>query len=289
MNPYLIKIPLSIDQSFRVITDISKSFYNQWHYHPEVELMYVVQGTATGFFGNSVRNINDGDLLLIGSNLPHMLKSDPKLYHTNSEKITESIVVHFTPGIINSFAQLPENKNIAILLDQIQSGIFIEGAVKEEVKKYLDLLVFAKNSQRFIYLIQILETIANEKVHTPLSQNIVKAYANKNDENRLNRIYHHTLNNFNKEISLKEIAGIIYMSPHSFCRYFKSRTKKRYSLFLMEVRISHACKLLISTDYSVAVVSYESGFMNFSNFNRHFKLLVDKTPLEYRKQFYAKH
>lgn len=289
MKPYLLKIPLGIDQSFSVITDISKGFYNQWHYHPEIELMYVVQGTGTGFFGNSVRNINDGDLLLIGANLPHMLKSDPELYNTSSGKITETIVAHFLPSILNSFVQLPENKNIADLLSQIQSGILIEGVVKEEVKKYLDLLVFAKNSQRFIYLINILETIANAKVHEQLSQNIVKAYANKNDENRLNRIYHYTLNNFSKEITLKEISGIIYMSPHSFCRYFKSRTKKRYSLFLMEVRISHACKLIINTDYSVAIISYESGFMNLSNFNRHFKLLVGKTPLEYRKQFHAKH
>ena len=289
MNPYLIKIPLGIDQSFSVITDISKSFYNQWHYHAEIELMYVVQGAGTGFFGNSVRNINDGDLLLIGSNLPHMLKSDPQLYNTNTERITETVVVYFSPSILESFVQLPENKGIADLLSQIQSGILIEGETKEEVKEYLDLLVFAKNSHRFIYLIHILETIANQKVHEQLSQNIVKAYANKNDENRLNRIYHYTLNNFAKEITLKEIASIIYMSPHSFCRYFKSRTKKRYSLFLMEVRISQACKLLVGTDYSVAVISYESGFMNFSNFNRHFKLLVGKTPLEYRKQFHAKH
>jgi AraC-like DNA-binding protein len=75
------------------------------------------------------------------------------------------------------------------------------------------------------------------------------------------------------------------MTPHAFCRYFKSRTKKTYSQFLLEMRVGHACKLLAETDYSIAVVSYESGFMNFSNFNRKFKQITGNTPMAYRKKF----
>ena len=201
MKPYLLKIPLGIDRSFSVITDISKVFYNQWHYHPEIELMYVVQGTGTGFFGNSVRNINDGDLLLIGANLPHMLKSDPELYNTSSGKITETIVVHFLPSILYSFVQLPENKSIAGLLSQIQSGVLSEGVVKEEVKKYYYLLSFEKNSHSFIEHIRILETVGNAKVVEQMSQNIEKASAIKNEEDGLRRIYHYALNNLSKKIT----------------------------------------------------------------------------------------
>nr|WP_294894539.1 AraC family transcriptional regulator [uncultured Pedobacter sp.] len=288
MNPHLLKIPLAIDESFSVRSDISKVFYNQWHYHPEIELIYVVQGTGTGFFGNSVRNINDDDLILIGANLPHMFKSDVEDTLSNSDKITESIVIHFLPSILASFLQLPENKKIANLLQQTTSGILISGNTKKEVKQHLDSLIFAKSSQRLIYLLLILQTIANDKNHEYLSQDTFKSFFNENDEKRLNRIYHYTLNNFTREITLKQIADVVYMSPHSFCRYFKSRTKKRYSLFLLEVRISHACKLLSTTNLSAAVISFESGFMNTSNFNRHFKLLTQKTPLEYRKQFHLK-
>ncbi|HEU0227538.1 MAG TPA: AraC family transcriptional regulator [Arachidicoccus soli] len=288
MNPHLLKIPLAIDESFSVRSDISKVFYNQWHYHPEIELIYVVQGTGTGFFGNSVRNINDDDLILIGANLPHMFKSDVEDTLSNSDKITESIVIHFLPSILASFLQLPENKKIANLLQQTTSGILISGNTKKEVKQHLDSLIFAKSSQRLIYLLLILQTIANDKNHEYLSQDTFKSFFNENDEKRLNRIYHYTLNNFTREITLKQIADVVYMSPHSFCRYFKSRTKKRYSLFLLEVRISHACKLLSTTNLSIAIISFESGFMNTSNFNRHFKLLTQKTPLEYRKQFHLK-
>ncbi|TKB97797.1 AraC family transcriptional regulator [Pedobacter cryophilus] len=289
MNPYLIKIPLAIDESFSLRTDISRGFNSQWHYHSEIELIYIIQGTGTGFFGNSIRNIEDDDLILIGSNLPHMLKSDPEVYHSHSERITEALVLHFPPNILTTFLQLPENKKISNLLQQTNLGILLTGNTKVEIIKTLKLLNFAKNSQRLIYLLQILQLIIDEQNHTLLSEAVLKPFFNKNDENRLNRVYHYTLNNFSREIKLKEIADIVYMSPHSFCRYFKSRTKKRYSLFLLEVRISHACKLLSSTDYSIAIISYESGFMNLSNFNRHFKLIVGKTPLEYRKQFHIKH
>ena len=110
---------------------------------------------------------------------------------------------------------------------------------------------------------------------------------NESDETRLTKVYLYTLNNFAKNIQLKEIADMIYMVPNAFCRYFKLRTNKSYFTFLMEVRIRHACKLLKENDYSVVVVCYESGFSNLSNFNRHFKRLTGKTPLEYKHFFKA--
>lgn len=285
MKPLFLKIPLAVGHSFSVKTDIAKKFYNQWHYHEEIELLHIIEGAGTALIGDSIKNIKSNDLLLIGSNLPHMLKSDEDLAH--SEAITETTMIHFSPELMVSFLNLPENKNIVALIEKSTVGLRITGETKTKVIKLLKTISYVQNTQRLLQLLQILNIIAESNEIEFLSTSSIKLFANKQDELRLNRIYHYTLNNFAKEITLQEIADVVHMAPHSFCRYFKSRTKKRYSLFLLEVKVSHACKLLTETDLSVAVISYESGFMNFSNFNRHFKSITGKTPLEYKKHFYT--
>lgn len=285
MKPLLLKIPLAVGHSFSVKTDIAKKFYNQWHYHEEIELLYITEGAGTALIGDSINNIKSGDLLLIGSNLPHMLKSDEDLANTNA--ITETTMIHFSPELMSSFLNLPENKNIVTLIEKATVGLRITGETKLQVIELLKSISYVQNTQRLLNLLQILNAIAESNDLEFLSSSSIKLFANKQDELRLNRIYHYTLNNFTKEITLKEIADVVHMAPHSFCRYFKSRTKKRYSQFLLEVKISHACKLLTETDLSIAVISYDSGFMNFSNFNRHFKSITSKTPLEYKKHFFA--
>jgi AraC-like DNA-binding protein len=105
------------------------------------------------------------------------------------------------------------------------------------------------------------------------------------DETRLSMIYLYTMDNFYKEIKLKEIANIIHMVPNAFCHYFKSRTGRSYFDFLIAVRIEHACKLLREKNDSINSICHDSGFSNLSNFNRYFKVQTSKSPLEYRRNF----
>lgn len=282
MKPLLLKIPLSVDQSFRVKTSIAKQFYNQWHYHSEVELVLIVEGSGTALVGDSIVNIKSGDLLLIGANLPHMFRSDTE---QGDSTITEVLTIHFLPEIFEAFLMLPENDLIAQLLKKALVGISVLGETKKNVTERMQAISYIYKTMRLVSLLEILNIIANSNETSFISSKSLKLYTNKQDEARLNRIYHYTLNNFTRKITLAEIANIVHMAPHSFCRYFKSRTQKRYSQFLLEVRVSYACRLLTESDYSIAVIAYESGFMNDSNFNRHFKLITHKTPMEYKKQF----
>lgn len=284
MNPHLQAIPLNNDQSFSVQLEMGLSLYKQWHYHRELELIYFIRGTGTRCIGDHVGNFKEDEMLLIGSNVPHMMRPD-KEYDPNSPD--EVVVIHFLPDILSSFLSLPENKPIIELFGKASYGISIQGETLLAAKKLIYSIRFARNTERFIILLQLLNLIAGSAHNHLISHTAFGSSFHKSDDTRLNHIYHYTLNNFSREITLKEIADLVHLCPHSFCRYFKSRTKKRYSLFLLEVRISHACKLLSESDLSVGVVSYESGFMNLSNFNRHFKQVTGKTPLEYRKQFYT--
>lgn len=284
MNPHYHKINLGADDSFSVLYELGASFYNQWHYHSEIELAYIIEGSGTLFIGDSVHNFKADDLLIIGSNLPHMLKSNNEYYINDSGLKSEATMIHFLPQLFNSsFLSLPENKDISKLLYQSSYGININIKESGKLQSLMHDIRYAQNGERIIKLLQILNNVAQSEHIEVMSHKKFGKPFNSNDEHRLNRIYHYTLNNFLKNITLEEIANVVHMCPHSFCRYFKSRTKKTYSTFLLEIKVSHACKLLMETNYTAGMICYESGFTNMSNFNRHFKAITGKTPLEYRK------
>jgi AraC-like DNA-binding protein len=286
MIAQLYKVPDTPGYSFNARHEIVPYFYNQWHYHPEIELIHIINGTGTRFIGDSVHNFKEDDLILIGANLPHLFRNDDNYYMNIPGLQAESLTIHFLPEIFgHAFLNIPENKPIHTLLEKAAYGISIHGETKTAVKQLMQSLTFAAKSERIILLMQLLNVIAYADDNLPIAHFNASHTVNKSDESRLNKIYQYTLNNFNHEITLAEIAAIVYMVPHSFCRYFKQRTNKRYSQFILEVRVSMACKLLAETDHSIAVVCYDSGFKNFSNFNRHFKAIAGKSPLEYRKSY----
>jgi transcriptional regulator GlxA family with amidase domain len=105
------------------------------------------------------------------------------------------------------------------------------------------------------------------------------------ENDRINVVYDYSFTNFKRKIELEEIAAVAGISPNSFCRYFKSRTKKTYSQFIIEIKVGYACKLLIDNKYSVKQICYESGFNNFASFHKYFKLITNKSPLDYKREF----
>ncbi|MDE3236746.1 MAG: AraC family transcriptional regulator [Bacteroidota bacterium] len=283
MKPKLLKISFQPEQSFSVRIDSVPYFFCEWHFHPELELVHIHKGTGTQFIGDAIEHFKPGDMILVGSNLPHLWKCDDKYFEKGSKLKAESTVIHFMPDVFGEhFFSLPENKSLIKLFDKARQGIRVTKKTRQLVGEKMQLLLQAEGTERIILLLQILQSIANSKeVHTIASKNIY-SYSKKESE-RLNPIFQYLFTHFSGPVKLNEVAALAHMSPHSFCRYFKLRTRKTFSRFLMEVRIGHACKLLSETDKSVSQVCYESGFNNFSNFNRHFKEITGKTPLQHRK------
>ncbi|MEP7320073.1 MAG: AraC family transcriptional regulator [Panacibacter sp.] len=286
MKPILRKVDTGHNYSFSVREDIFPFLYNHWHYHPEVELTLIRKGTGIRLVGDNVEQFEDNDLVLLGSDLPHYWRSDALYFKEEPGVHVEAIAIHFKEDCWGrNFLDMPEMAAIKKLLQNAGNGLKITGKTKKAMIPFMETMLKAKNAKRIIILLDMLHLLSTSKELELLSSaGFSKSYDHSNTE-RINEIYNYTFNNFQKEISIKEIAAAVNISPNSFCRYFKTRTLKTYWQFLLEVRIGYACKLLIENKMSVARICYECGFNNLSNFNRHFKNMVDMKPLQYSKTY----
>lgn len=292
MKARLKKLNHPVSSSFHVELAGHYHSYNELHYHPEIEIIYVVEGQGTLLVGDKIEPVTSGCLLMIGANLPHLFRFDshtfqhPLFKQGRVDLPLKLLTLHFNPEILGEqFINLPENEFMQTVIRNAGHAQQFYGGLREELIVMLNKMLQSKPHERLILLIQLMAQIAAGKEFRFLNPGIQQVAYNVTDETRLTKIYLYTLNNFHRTITLKEIAATIYMCPNSFCRYFKSRVHKSYFDFLLEVRISHARKLLKETDYSMVIVSYESGFPNLSNFNRYFKAITGKTPLACRKEY----
>jgi len=292
MRARLKKLSTSANQSFSLQLTAHYHSYNELHYHPEIELIYIMEGHGVLLVGDKIEPVAAGDLLMIGGNLPHLCRFDSHTFAYPSQRQgriklpLQLLTLHFNPDIFGAqFISLPENEYLRMVIRQAGNVLAFQGGLRTRLKVLLNQLLNAPASERIPLLMQLLAPIASEREYRSINPQIQQHTFNAGDETRLTKIYLYTLNNFHRVITLKEIAAVIYMVPNAFCRYFKSRTRKTYSKFLLEIRVGHACKLLKETDYSIVIISYESGFSNLSNFNRYFKRITGKKPLAVRKEF----
>ncbi len=286
MKPHLLKVSLKPESSFDINRKKGSDFYNQWHFHPEIELIYIYKGRGTSFIGNNVHRFEADDLFLLGSNLTHMWRCDPEYFMEGSELKAEVVVVYFHPNFLgDKFFHIPELKSVESLLEKAKQGLKITGNTKTQVRDLIGRLSEAKGLDRIISLLTILEKIvtSTEKQYLNVAYHPIKI--EKVEVDRLNKIFQHTSTNFQRKITLTEIASVANLSARAFCRYFKSKTRKTFYDFLIEVRVAHACNLLLEKDITISEVCYDSGFNNLSNFNRYFKKIMNKTPSSYRQKF----
>jgi AraC-like DNA-binding protein len=158
------------------------------------------------------------------------------------------------------------------------------GETKIEVGKRLEKLVYLDNFGKMIELLCMLQYMAWTKEYTILNAEGYAIEVQNTDNNRINVIYDFVQDRYTGPISLEEIAEITNMTVPSFCRYFKKMSGKKFTQFVNEIRIVHACKLLTESQDSISNISYASGFNNFSHFNRQFKNITGESPSAYRKK-----
>jgi len=286
MRPQLLKVSKEPGHSFSVRRDLVPYINNKWHFHSEVELIHFKQGSGTQFVGDNMKRFKSGDVVLVGANLPHYWRFDDPYFDEGRQQPIDVCVAHFSENFWGgSFLDLPENVGLKTLLEKARLGLQVEGEAKYKVAGLLEKLLDSEGMSRVILLIEAMHVLAGSHQLQPLASIGFKHSLGEAEHLRINLIYEYSLRHFRRPIQLEEIAAVANISPNSFCRFFKSRTRKTYSRFLLELRVGHACKLLIENNLSIKQLCYESGFNNFTSFYKYFKLITGKSPLGYQRQF----
>lgn len=277
------KLTLEPTCSFVFQKDVYPYYPTPWHYHPEYELVLVVKSTGKRTVGDHVECFADGDLLFIGPNLPHAYQNDPAYYQNNPALTAEAIVIHFDENFLGKdFFNIPEMILVKQLFNKSKFGFKILGETRESVERIMMEMQTMSGHQRIIALLQILEILSlTEEYKLLVRPGFIQDHTMTNND-QLTKVHGFIMANFQRDISLAEVAKVANMSVPSFCRFFKSSTRKTFSTFLNDIRIGYACKLIVEDRYNISQICYESGFNNLSNFNRLFKKLTDKTPLQYK-------
>jgi len=277
MKPYPFKIPKTPQENIILQEDIGFTFFDKLHYHKEIQISCIIKGEGKLIVGNSIHTYKTGDIIAIGSNIPHLFQSKKIDYQSHMISLF-FIDTSFGDGFFN----IPEMQEIKPFFDKIKFGISFEAEKNTSENQFLQLHK-ENRFQLFTSLLLILKSLSKAPVKLLNNQLYQKSLSSHQGE-RLQLIFDYVINNFQNEIKLNTVANMVHMSPNAFCRFFKQRSNKSFFTFITEVRVAHACQLLAENrDYFIAEVAQKSGFNTISNFNKHFKSIKGVSPSHFQK------
>jgi AraC-like DNA-binding protein len=276
----LEKVPQAADRSFFVMDSARRRFDCPFHYHPEYELTLIVASTGQRYVGDHIARFAPGDLVLMGPNLPHAYIND-----TTFAGKAHSRVVQFLPDCLGApFFQLGELKRIRELLERSRLGLVFRGRTRDRAAEAMERLGTSEGLARLLLFLEILEMLAASGAYGRLASPGYSPSLALYQGERINRVCDLIAKKFREDVTQSEAARLAGMSGPSFSRFFRRATNRTFRGFLNQVRIGHACQLLLETDRTVTDICYEAGFSNLSNFNRQFLRLRKTTPRDYRRK-----
>jgi AraC-like DNA-binding protein len=276
-----------------IVKELREAHFDpNWHFHPHYQLFLVEKGTGTRFIGDSIKPFGPGDLVFLGPNLPHLWRSDQAYFNRPSSSTqptltTRGIVVYFQEDFLgNDFFEKQEMGPLRQLLNHARQGLEWTGHTRSRTETALKNLVHQSvGFERVLSLLSLLNDLSRATDYRYLTSPGYVNTVKQTETDRMQLVHDYVLGHFPDDLSLDTIADLAGMTSPAFCRYFKTRANKTFSEFVSEVRIGHACKLLLNGNLTITQVSFESGFRTLSNFNRQFKEITGKTPSGYVKTY----
>lgn len=285
MRPWFEKVSVPAGQSWVLFDRQLEAFPFNWHYHPEFELTLTLNSVGERFVGDHVAHYGDGDLVLVGPDLPHAWQSREVV---DAAAPHRALVVWFTEawaqGLVGPY---PELGAIAPLLAQARQGLSFSSAVSAAVKPKLLALADAEPSARWLGLVQVLLMLAGDARREPLALHgfITPQDVRSRDRDRLERVLTHLHEHYAQPLRLATLAELAAMSESQLQRFFKRCTRLTVSDYLGQLRIGRACALLLESDRPVALIAAEAGYGQPSYFTRQFRAAKGLTPLAFRQRF----
>jgi len=261
---------------------IQPHFTSPFHLHDEFELIFILKSHGKLFVGNSITNFTDGDLYFFAPGLPHCF-FNTRGYDKENEA-AHAIVIQFRKNFLGStFFEKTEVSNLKRLMKMAESGIQFINPDKSLLER-IHSLNQKKGIERLSDLLLLLNDISSRNSFKLLSAENTLKLSGLNDSKIINNVYKYVAENFQRKISFDTAASVANMQRSAFCRYFKRKTKKKFSQFVNEIRIMHSCKLLAETDKTIIEVAFECGYENTSYFNRQFRIYCNNSPRAFREQ-----
>jgi len=280
-QPILEKIEPGFGSSFKLMHFSSRvqNTSSYWHFHPEFEIVYIDKGKGKRHVGNHISYYKNGDLIFLGPNVPHLSFSD------GLDPDHQEVVVQMKGDFLGeNFINKPELAMVRNLFEKAKQGIVFKKETKKRVGERLLKMQKLDSFDRLMELLSILNELAISDEYQLLNAGNFSLEVAGQDHQRINKIYNFVENKFQKTIQLEQVAKEVNMTIPAFCRYFKKLTGRTFTQFVNEYRIAHSSRLLSEDHISISEVCYESGFNNFSHFNKQFKLITGKSPTAYRKE-----
>jgi len=284
MKPLLIDKKSVLTNSIN-IKEVDQFYLNSpFHFHDAYEMVLILKSNGRRIVGNNIENFNDGDLVLMGPDLPHAWYNENEYYLENTKLKVQALVVYFYPDWLkDNLLSAPELARLRQLLENSKRGLKITGETKRQITEQIISLASSSGLTRIILLLTILDQLCKTEEYIFLATpEYLNTFNQKTDIDRIDKVYQYVLHNYKEKLKLEDIANITCMTPTAFCKFFKARTEKTFTNFVNEVRIGQACKLLYERNISISEICFECGFNNFTHFNQIFKAITKMTPTEYK-------
>lgn len=277
------RLPISKSSPLKARFFDYEHFSYPLHFHSEYEIIYIKEGTGTRFLGNSITKFQAGDILLIGSNLPHFMKSDETYHLGNADLRVKGTIIQFEKEFmyyaVNHYPHFMKIKN---LFQESQRGIYFAAANFPKLQDLIEKIPLENGLNQLMLFLEILKEMSETENRQTIS---TTDFVNETiyDTARIDKIMSFLNKNYTRHISLDEIASFAAMNASAFCRYFRSKTGKSFKNYILDMRIGYACKLLLMEDISISQLSSQCGFETISHFNKTFKKNTGYVPSQYRK------
>ncbi|WP_234572482.1 AraC family transcriptional regulator [Rhodohalobacter sp. 614A] len=270
--------PVHADDFFIIMNHVDATFDYPVHYHPEYELNLVMGSSGKRIVGDSINQYSEIDLVLIGPNTYHKWTND------NEESGSHVITIQFPEdlfeeGILQRKLMAP----IQELLNKSNRGIEFSMETKLQMKERIMDLCNTYSFDSVLNFLSILHDLAMSKNQKLLASSTFKSEFEVPKSRRIKKAVQYLQDNYEKDIMISEVAQMVNMSDSAFSHFFKRRTQRSFSDYLIDIRIGHSCRKLLETNHNVSEICYNCGFNNLSNFNRLFKKKKGCTPSEFRE------
>lgn len=285
MKLNLEKIPPAKTSSWMMMNrQLDEAIPFEWHHHKEYELTLTLNSRGQRYIGDHIGEYANGDLVLLGPNLPHTWHSSSKI---DSEKPHHAVVMWFTrEWVENLFAAMPELQVIDDLLGRASRGVWFSAEVANALQPSIMGLITQSEAEKTISLINILQQLNMDAESKNLASPIyTEQQTNSSEHMRIDRVLEYIHAHYHEELKIDDLANLAALSHSGFYRMFLRYTHHKPSDYIIRLRIGKACALLIESQKPIASISDEVGFYSLANFNRQFKRIKLVTPREFKRGY----